>query len=414
MRAVAAPMTEPHAEAPSVARAPRGTSRVDAVDVVRGVVMALMALDHVRVFSGVPAGGPTAGVFLTRWVTHFCAPAFFFLAGTSAFLRGDGRPGDPSLPRWLATRGLVLVALELTVIRLCWTFNFDYAHYVLAGVIWSLGWCMVLLAGIVRLPMRTIAALGLVLIAGHDAIPLLLHGQPAALLGTPAGPWLRVLYFGGAFALGGAPEPNAFVLYSLVPWVGVMSAGYAFGGILRREPAARRAACLKLGLTLTLAFLLLRGTQLYGDRPWMTPPGEQAWAPAWIRFLATTKYPASLQFLLMTLGPTLIALGALEGVANRATRAVAVLGRVPMFYYLLHIPLIHLLALVVATARTPAALPWLFANHPMHPPEVPPGYAWPLPLVHGITVLAIAGLFAPCRWYARVKAERRWAWTTYI
>ena len=408
-------MTEPQARtSPGTPGGPRVAVRIETIDVVRGVVMVLMALDHVRVYSGVPAGGPTAAVFLTRWVTHFCAPAFFFLAGTSAFLRGGGRVGEPSLPRWLVTRGLVLVALELSVIRLCWTFNFDYAHYVLAGVIWSLGWCMVLLAGIVQLPMRAIVVLALVLIAGHDAIPLLLHGQASGLLATPAGPWLRGLYFGGAFALGAAPEPNAFVLYSIVPWVGVMSAGYAFGRILTREPEARRAACLKLGLLLVFAFLALRGLQLYGDRPWRTPPGEQPWAPAWIRFLATTKYPASLQFLLMTLGPTLIALGALEGVWNRITRVFAVFGRVPMFFYLLHIPLIHLLALVVATARTPAALPWLFANHPMHPPDVPPGYRWPLPLLYGVTVLAIAALYAPCRWYARVRAERRWAWTTYI
>jgi len=376
--------------------------------------MALMALDHVRVYSGVPAGGPAAAVFLTRWVTHFCAPAFFFLAGTSAWLRGGGGPGEPSRARWLVTRGLVLVALELTVLRLAWTFNFDYPHYVLAGVVWSLGWCMVLLAGIAQLPVRATAALALALIAGHNVIPLLIDGQQSALLATPAGPWLRVLYFGGAFPIGGAAEPNAFVLYSLVPWIGVMSAGYAFGAVMTRGPAARRAACLQLGLAATVAFLVLRGFQWYGDWPWRTPPGEQPWAPAWIRFLATTKYPASLQFLLMTLGPTLIALGALEGVSNGLTRVLAVLGSVPMFFYLLHIPLIHGLALVVATARMPSALPWLFTNHPMHPPEVPPGYTWPLPLVYGITVLAIAALYAPCRWYARVRAERRWAWAGYV
>ena len=376
--------------------------------------MALMALDHVRVYSGVPAGGPAAAVFLTRGVTHFCAPAFFFLAGTSAWLRGDGGPGEPSRARWLVTRGLVLVALELTVLRLAWTFNFDYPHYVLAGVVWSLGWCMVLLAGIAQLPVRAIAALALALIAGHNVIPLMIDGQQSALLATPAGPWLRVLYFGGAFPIGGAAEPNAFVLYSLVPWIGVMSAGYAFGAVMTRGPAARRAACLQLGLAATVAFLVLRGFQWYGDWPWRTPPGEQPWAPAWIRFLATTKYPASLQFLLMTLGPTLIALGALEGVSNGLTRVLAVLGSVPLFFCLLHIPLIHGLALVVATARMPSALPWLFTNHPMHPPEVPPGYTWPLPLVYGITVLAIAALYAPCRWYARVRAERRWAWAGYV
>ena len=412
MGAVAASELQPRVA--STAHTLRVASRIESIDVVRGVVMALMALDHVRVFSGVPAGGPTAAVFLTRWVTHFCAPAFFFLAGTSASLRGGGSTGEPSLSRWLVTRGLALVALELTVIRLSWTFNFDYAHYVLAGVIWSLGWCMVLLAGIAQLPVRAVTALGWVLVAGHDAIPLALHGQGSAWLASPAGPWLRVVYFGGAFTLGGATEPNAFVLYSLVPWIGVMSLGWAFARIMTREAEARRAACLRLGLLLVLAFLVLRGLQLYGDHPWRTPPGEQEWAPAWIRFLATTKYPASLQFLLMTLGPTLIALGAWEGVSNSLTRVLAVFGRVPLFYYLLHIPLIHLLALVVATARTPAALPWLFTNHPMHAPEVPPGYTWPLPLVYTVTVLAIAALYAPCRWYARVRAERRWGWTSYI
>jgi uncharacterized membrane protein len=406
-------MTELHVVEPRAAAGARATARLASIDVVRGVVMALMALDHVRVYSGIPAGGPTAAVFLTRWVTHFCAPAFFFLAGTSAFLRGNGRSGEPSLSRWLVTRGLVLVALELTVIRLSWTFNFDYAHYVLAGVIWSLGWCMVLLAGIVRLPMQAIVAFAFVVIAGHNAIPLLLGGRVESLLGSPAGPLARVLYFGGAFAIGGATEPNAFVLYSLIPWIGVMSAGYAFGTVMTRTPPARRDACLRLGLVCTLAFLALRGFQLYGDRPWMSPPG-QPWAPAWIRFLATSKYPASLQFLLMTLGPILIALGALEGRVGRIAGAFVPLGRVPMFYYLLHIPLIHLVALVIATARTPAALPWLFSNHPMNPPEVPAGYGWPLPLLYVVTVLVVAALVVPCRWYARRKAERRWAWMSYV
>src|SRR5262249_20642184 len=151
--------------------------------------------------------------------------------------------------------------------------------------------------------------------------------------------------------VGGAPEPNFFVLYVLVPWLGVMSAGHGLGRVMTRPAAERRRWCLRVGAVATLLFLVLRGFQLYGDRPWMTPPGEQPWAPAWIRFLATTKYPASLQFLLMTLGPTLLALGALEGVSTRLTRGFAVLGRVPFFYYLLHIPLIHLVALAIAAVR---------------------------------------------------------------
>jgi uncharacterized membrane protein len=193
-----------------------------------------------------------------------------------------------------------------------------------------------------------------------------------------------------------------------------MAAGYAFGSVMSRPPAERVQACLRLGLAAMGVFLLLRATQVYGDRPWVPAEGEEAWAPMWILFLATTKYPASFQFLLMTLGPTLLALAALETARDRVSGALAVFGRVPMFYYLLHIPLIHLLALAVALARTPAALPWLFGNHPYLPPPVPDGYTWPLPLVYAITLVTVLALYLPCRWYASAKAARRWGWTSYI
>jgi uncharacterized membrane protein len=388
--------------------------RVTSVDIVRGAVMVLMALDHVRVYAGVPAGGPTAGVFLTRWVTHFCAPAFFFLAGASAFLRGPGPSDAPSLPRWLATRGALLVVLELTLIRFAWTFNFDYAHSILAGVIWALGWSMILLAAVEWLPLAAIATLGLVLIAGHDLVPLLLGAKREALLAGTLAPFLRVLYFGGAFPVDGSTEPNFFVLYSIVPWWGVLCAGYAFGRVLKREPAARRRWCLRAGTIAIALFLLLRATELYGDRPWRPAAGEEAWAPAWIMFLATTKYPASLQFLLMTLGPTLVALGLLEGARDRVSRALMVFGRVPMFFYLLHIPLIHLLALAIAAIRTPQSIGWLFSNHPAMPPPPPEGYRWPLPLLYAITALAVGLLYPLCRAYDRGKAARRWKWAIYI
>jgi len=410
------------ASASDPAAHPAARPRVESIDVVRGAVMVLMALDHVRVFSGIPAGGPTAGVFLTRWVTHFCAPAFFFLAGTSAWLRGNGGPGASSLPRWLATRGALLVLLELTLIRFAWTFNFDYAHYALAGVIWSLGWCMVLLSLIVRLPRAAIAAIALALVAGHNLIPLLVGNARAALLAGGAGPLLRVLYFGGGFALGRSAEPNFFVLYSIVPWVGVMAAGYAWGPVMALPAAERRRRCAGVGALAVLAFVLLRGFQLYGDSPWRPGPGEEAWAPGWIMFLATSKYPASLQFLLMTLGPMFLALAALDGGAperasgmpGRLGRWLALFGRVPMWFYLLHIPLIHLVAIGIAAVRSPQSLPWLFANHPMRPPDPPPGYVWPLALLDAVTLLVVWVLYWPCRWYERVRAARRWSWTTHI
>ena len=143
------------------------TGRLASIDIIRGAVMVLMAIDHVRVYSGLPAGGPTAGIFFTRWITHFCAPAFVFLAGTSAFLYGQ-RHAD--LSRFLLTRGIWLVLLELTVIRVTWTFNFEFGQYMLAGVIWVIGWSMILLAGLVRLPVAVVGAVGLVIIAGHNML----------------------------------------------------------------------------------------------------------------------------------------------------------------------------------------------------------------------------------------------------
>src|SRR5436309_1709540 len=158
----------PPASRPLDTAAPRG--RIAALDVVRGAAMVLMAIDHVRVFSGLPAGGPTPGIFFTRWVTHFCAPWFIFFAGTSAFLRNEKLRDKSAMSRYLATRGLMLVLLELTVLRVAWTFNFDYAHYMLAGVIWAIGWCMVLMAGLIWLPTRVVGMVGVIIIFSHNLV----------------------------------------------------------------------------------------------------------------------------------------------------------------------------------------------------------------------------------------------------
>src|SRR5262245_36615768 len=167
---------------------------------MRGAVMVLMAIDHVRVYSGLPAGGPTVGIFFTRWVTHFCAPAFAFFAGTSAFLNGrhlaDAGADHGALARYLASRGLVLLLLELTVIRVAWTFNLDFAHYILAGVIWMLGWCLILLAAVVRLPLTALAAIGALIVGAHNLVDPAVPRLVAAAQESPVG-WLgQVLYFG--------------------------------------------------------------------------------------------------------------------------------------------------------------------------------------------------------------------------
>jgi uncharacterized membrane protein len=376
--------------------APRST-RVQSVDLIRGGVMVLMAIDHVRVYSGLPAGGPTAGIFFTRWITHFCAPAFIFLGGTSAFLYGR-RHAD--LSRYLLVRGLWLILLELTVIRVAWTFNLDFSHYLLAGVIWVIGWSMVLMAGLVRLPLAVVAGLGIAIIALHNALmPKLVPMLP--------GPLGKILYT--AFADG--PIGPLMVLYSIVPWVGVMAAGYGFGKILTLEPARRDRICTALGLGSIVLFLLLRGFNLYGDpRPWSADGG----LPAAISFINTTKYPASLNFLLMTLGPTIALIPLLERARGALANWLAVFGRVPFFFYLLHIPLIHALALLVSLLRQGSVNPWLFANHPMGNPPPPEGYTWSLGLLYLVWAVAMVLLYLACRRFAELKTRRTDAWLRYV
>ena len=261
------------APAPTGVAAPAAAAaRVASVDLIRGAVMILMAIDHVRVFSGLPAGGPTPGIFFTRWVTHFCAPAFVFLAGTSAFFYGRRHP---DLSRFLLVRGAWLVVLELTLLRIAWTFNVDFAHYEMAGVIWAIGWCMILLAGLVRLPLGVVGAIGVVIIAAHNLLDPHLGALVPTLGNDLRGGLWKVLYVG--FFAGpiqfGPDGPNLIVLYSIVPWIGVMAAGYAFGKVLTLEPARRNRLCLMVGLGATALFLALRGLNLYGDpRPWNVAP----------------------------------------------------------------------------------------------------------------------------------------------
>lgn len=362
--------------------------RIASIDVVRGAVMVLMAIDHVRVFAGVPAGGPDPAVFFTRWITHFCAPVFVFLAGTSAYLYGQKVQSRAKLAKFLVVRGLWLVLLELTLLRFAWTFNFDYANFTFAGVIWVIGWSMVVLGALVFLPTPLIAAIGVIVIAGHNAL--------APSIGESPSPFVKILYAGWSFAAG---PLNVVVLYTLIPWVGVMAAGYAFGALTRTDRFRRTS--LILGIACITLFVLLRATNIYGD--------PRPWEGGAMQFLNTAKYPASLQFLLMTLGPMFVALALIRG-----ARWLEVFGRVPFFYYVLHIPLIHVIAVLISLVRTPQSTGWLFANHPMLPPEVPDGYRWSLALLYLVTGIVVVTLYFACRWYARLKAERPRAWMKFV
>jgi uncharacterized membrane protein len=394
----------------------KAESRIGSVDLIRGAVMILMAIDHVRVYSGLPAGGPTPGIFFTRWITHFCAPAFIFLAGSSIFLYGR-RHSDVS--KHLLMRGAWLIFLEFTFLRVAWTFNFDFRHYEMAGVIWVIGCCMILMAGLVKLPAAAVGTAGLVIIAAHNLMDAHMRELLEGLDGNRLSGLWKIMYVGffdGPVRFG-SDGPNVIVLYSIIPWIGVMAAGYAFGRILIMEPARRRRLCLAIGLSAIGLFLVLRGFNLYGDpRPWHAGAAGRNGSPAMpalFAFLNTTKYPASFDFLLMTLGPIITLIPLLEGL-TAASRRIAIFGRVPFFYYMLHIPLIHALALVVSKIRLGFVSPWLFTNHPMGNPEPPEGYVWSLPLLYLIWGIAIVLLYFACRWFAALKAKRHDWWLQFL
>ena len=390
--------------------------RIVSIALIRGAVMILMAIDHVRVYSGLPAGGPTPGIFFTRWITHFCAPAFIFLAGTSVFFYAR-KHSDAS--RFLLIRGLWLIFLELTVLRLAWTFNFDFAHYEMAGILWVIGWCMILLAALTKLPLPLSATIGVIIIAAHNLMDSRFIQLAETLNDRRFSALWKALYF--SFWAGpiqfGHNGPNLIVLYSLIPWIGVMAAGFAFGKILTMDAPRRNQLCLLIGLGAVAAFLVLRGFNLYGDpRPWHSPVQTNArpQMPAALSFLNCTKYPASLNFLLMTLGPIIALIPALENVRGALARSISMFGRVPFFFYVLHIPLIHAMALVVSKIRLGFVSPWLFTNHPMGNPEPPDGYTWSLHLLYLVWALAIVLLYFVCRWFSDVKSKRSDWWLKYI
>ncbi len=357
--------------------------------------MVLMAIDHVRVYSGVPAGGRVWSVFLTRWVTHFCAPWFVFLAGTGAFLYGQKLDARRGLAKFLVSRGALLVILELTIIRLSWTYNFDYAKFTLAGVIWMLGWSMILLAALVPLSPKTVGFAGLAMMVAQQIFAL-----PGKFLPTVLARSWEYIYPGGNDAF-----EALTILYVIVPWVGVMAAGYGFGAILQRDPESRRRLCLAVGLASTALFIAL-GIFLALGASGQNPP------PLWERVLNQQKYPPSQVFLLMTLGPMIALLPFAERAEGAWAGTLALFGRVPMFYYLLHIPLIHFLALVTNLLREGAFHQEWYNSAPYA--QVPPDHRWPLALLYLVWAVALAILYALCRWFANVKASGRYPWLRFI
>lgn len=385
---------------------PTTFGRLRSIDILRGLACVLMAVDHVRVYSGLPAGGPTAGIFFTRWVTHFVAPAFCFLAGTAAYFHGRKLGEARLLSRFLVQRGLLLVLLEATLIHWLWTFNLDHATDLLAGVIWMLGGCMVLLGAMTPLSTRAFTCFGLAVVFGQQLLGLAYQALPQTVQESTR--WLfQFLYFGG-FLSAGEQGPTLVVLYSIVPWIGVLALGYAFGALLLKDSATRRRWCLRIGLGSTAAFLFVGGALV------LLQPSSPEAPPALFRLLGQQKYPASQLFLLMTLGPLVALVPWAEKARGWVADALELFGRVPLFYYLFHILLIHLAAMGVSLLRTGAVDPWLFANHPLLTPPPPGGYPWSLALLYLVFALVLPVLVLGCRWYAARKARRPGSWMRFF
>lgn len=381
-------------------------SRLESVDLLRGLVMILMALDHTRDFLGNTSISPTnlaqasAALFLTRWITHFCAPVFFLLTGAGARL-SLARKSRRSLSLFLLTRGLWLILLELTLFRcLGFQWNFDY-RLTLLNVLWALGWAMIALSALIHLPTWSIAALSLALIAAHNAFDSL---RPASAL--------AVILHSPGFVLN-TPSHAVFAAYPLIPWIGVTSLGYVLAGVFSWPAPRRRAFLFRAGAASCAAFVLLRFSNLYGDpSPW-TPQRSLLFTA--LSFLNTTKYPPSLLFLLMTLGPALLLLAAADARTPAPLRPALVYGRVPLFYFLLHIPLIHAIALAVCLVRYHSA-GWMFSSPSVDrfPITAPPAWGLPLPALYAVWLAVAAALYLPCLRFGALKRRATHAWLSYL
>jgi uncharacterized membrane protein len=378
--------------------------RVESVDILRGVVMVLMALDHTRDFFGT-ADNPTdvakasSALFATRWITHICAPTFFLLTGVGAGLMAAVRT-RAEVSKFLVTRGAILVALELTVLRFIYQFNVDYKVTFLL-VIWALGWAMIFLGVIVHLRAKAVLATGLALIVGHNLFDSVRATNP-----------LLAILHGPGFAVR-SESVTVFAAYPLIPWIGVTAVGFVLAGIYAWPVERRRKWLLNAGVWATFAFVALRYSNLYGDpSPWRL---QDSMLRTIASFANTTKYPPSLLYLLMTLGPALLILRWAEGPWPAWTAKVANYGKAPLFYFAAHFFLIHLLAVIVCLIRYGDAH-WMFEspNLGAYPFTRPPDWGYSLRLVYVIWIAVVASLYLPCRWMAGLKAAKRYRVLSYF
>jgi uncharacterized membrane protein len=383
--------------------APRSTS----IDLLRGVVMVIMALDHVRdyfhadafLYSPTDLDATSVPVFLTRWITHYCAPVFVFLAGTSAWFIHQ-RKGTSDLSLFLLKRGLWLIAVECILVGFGWLFNPTFPIFGLQ-VIWAIGVSMVAMAALIRLQLRWVGLIGAVLVFGHNALDTV-HFD---------GAWWMFLHERGRVALG---DRTVIFAYPVIPWIGTMALGYCFGTLYGKGYSAevRRRLLVRLGLAVTGLFIALRALNDYGDpSPWTV---QETGSFTVLSFLNLTKYPPSLLYLLMTLGPAILLLAWMEKAKGWFASALIVFGRVPFFFYILHIYLIHALAMLAAELT---GFGWqsMVLDRPVWFSESLQGYGFSLPIVYLVWVGVVVLLYPACVWFNRLKSNnRQWWWLSYL
>lgn len=387
--------------------------RIQSVDALRGLVMIIMALDHVRDFfhTGAMSFQPedltrtTTALFLTRWITHLCAPVFALTTGVGAYLWFSRGRTIQQLSSFLWKRGLWLVLLDLVVVRFAMYFSLT-SGLVILSVLWSLGWSMVVLGFLARLPMRAIAALSIAVIVLHN----LTDGIQAAAFAGAAWVW-TILHQPGLIRLDGV---IVLAAYPLIPWFAVVAAGFCCGPLLGMSSAQRRKWLVRGGLALTLAFIAIRYLNGYGDpQPWSM---QETPVKTLLSFLRCTKYPPSLDFLLMTLGPAMLIWAWFERQDFGKYNPLIVFGRVPLFYFLLHLFVIHALTFVFAMARYGTMhflwnpLPSLGGSAALYPT----GFGYDLPYVYMVWLLVVALMYLPCLYFAKLKERRKDWWLSYI
>ena len=423
------PLTAANAELDSA----KPHRRIDSIDLLRGIVMVIMLLDHTRDFvhrDQLMGFDPTdlahtnPMVFFTRWITHFCAPVFVFLAGTGAYLQFSRGKSKGEVSKFLVTRGLWLIVLEFTLVRWGAFLNFDYRFLGAMQVIWVIGVSMIVLAALIHLRLWAIAVFGGLLICLHNLLDSYrVQGWQGPESPVP-GVWAKLYIilhqpFEPLPVLWFFPSPVVFVIYPLIPWIGVMATGYAFGALYRMKAESRRRMLLFMGVGATALFFLFRFINFYGDpNPWAQ---QSTAALTVISFFNVTKYPPSLLFLLMTLGPAVIALAWFElqkgdsklGQSGGKLRNFFVtFGRVPLFFYLLQWPMAHLTS-IAAHLIGGKPIRWMFGSAVMTSGP-PPGMGFNLFVVYVCWIAGVLLLYPVCRWFAGVKQRHRNWWLSYL